>query len=146
MDYLVDATPEECLDAATAYLVRRGYSIETRVGNTATFTRAPELGCEAQIGIALAIAISLGTAAVISGALYLMGISSGRQRWLPPRSQPARPASRLEGPPQELSKRSRSGLMNTSALALYPRNSLSWRWWYGAEPRSSEPWWRQFWG
>jgi hypothetical protein len=75
VDYLVDATPEECLDAATAYLVGRGYSIETRAGNTATFTRAPKLGREAQLGLALGIAISLGTAAVILGALYLMGYS-----------------------------------------------------------------------
>jgi hypothetical protein len=37
--YLVDATPEECLNAVTAYLLGRDFDIENRLANSVTLKR-----------------------------------------------------------------------------------------------------------
>jgi hypothetical protein len=43
MDYLVSATPEECLDSVTAYLLGHGYTVEERTDRSATLARGPEM-------------------------------------------------------------------------------------------------------
>jgi hypothetical protein len=76
MEYIVSATPEECLNRASSYLLAHGYSIDNRTENSATFSRNPEFKFSAFDAClwAILILISVGFAVVLALLLVALGI------------------------------------------------------------------------
>jgi hypothetical protein len=73
MNYIVDATPRECIQSGIVYMVNEGYTVDTQTDTTVTLSRVgqPEgVGC--CLLLLVATVLTLGVALVILALAYYL--------------------------------------------------------------------------
>ena len=72
MEYLVAASPEECLNSAALYMVDKGYAVDSRDNSTMTLSRRPELGGGFIAIVLIASLFTFGVALAALAFVYLI--------------------------------------------------------------------------
>lgn len=72
MDYLVDATPQECIQSGTAYMVNEGYAIESQSATAVTLSRTIKPTAGQSCLFLLAALFTLGVLLLLVFLVFLL--------------------------------------------------------------------------